>query len=236
MNMKTIDKHYYNPSICAVDISVSLNIMARKSGSFAGFKPKTLVNAFNGLAVCRKTKQAGMTRQRHPALTNTQRNCVMAKGFFITNSDGRKVYQRTGANRSWDCMKQRCTNPKHRAYKDYGGRGITICDSWMKFDNFLRDMGERPEGMTLDRIDNSKGYCKENCRWATGYEQGWNKRGHSDSNGGIKGVCFNNSTQRWQASARYMGKRYYLYHGPSKRAATKARRTFDNLVKHGATP
>ena len=68
-------------------------------------------------------------------------------------------------------MKGRCLNPKHKAYPAYGGRGITVCEKWLKFENFLKDMGERPEGKTLDRKDNDKGYYKGNCRWATSDEQ-----------------------------------------------------------------
>ena len=77
---------------------------------------------------------------------------------------------------SWDCMIQRCTNTNNVAYHNYGGRGITICDEWLDFKNFLRDMGERPSGKTLDRIDNNKGYDITNCRWATKSEQELNKR------------------------------------------------------------
>lgn len=68
-------------------------------------------------------------------------------------------------------MKGRCLSPKHKAYPAYGGRGITVCEKWLKFENFLKDMGERPEGKTLDRKDNDKGYYKGNCRWATSDEQ-----------------------------------------------------------------
>lgn len=67
---------------------------------------------------------------------------------------------------SWASMVQRCTNPKRKGYEHYGGKGVAVCQSWLTFENFLADMGERPEGMSLDRIDVSGNYCKDNCRWA----------------------------------------------------------------------
>lgn len=77
----------------------------------------------------------------------------------------------------WVAMVQRCTNPSNRYYANYGGRGITVCDDWLKFENFYRDMGDRPSDLhSIDRIDNNKGYCKENCRWATRKAQNSNKR------------------------------------------------------------
>jgi len=77
---------------------------------------------------------------------------------------------------SWRSMIQRCTNQNHTFYESYGGRGIDIDPSWMSFDQFLKDMGNRMDGQTLDRIDNMKGYSKSNCRWADAKTQHRNRR------------------------------------------------------------
>lgn len=108
---------------------------------------------------------------------------------------GTKIYK------VWENMKSRCLNQKNTAYKNYGGRGITLSERWIRFTNFLEDMGIPPEGMTLDRIDNDLGYFKENCRWASHTTQGHNRRFHK-RNG--------KKTSKYRGVFKKVGYEYYV--------------------------
>lgn len=102
------------------------------------------------------------------------RSDAMPKGIFHHHhSHG---MSKTSTYRIWAGMKKRCMNPKTVGYENWGGRGIKVCDRWMKFENFLSDMGERPDGLSLDRIDFNGDYEPDNCRWADRATQGFNTR------------------------------------------------------------
>lgn len=95
----------------------------------------------------------------------------------MTIKHGQAVGKTTSTYNSWAGIFQRCDNRKNPAYKNYGGRGITVCERWREsFENFFEDMGIRPEGKTIDRIDHDGNYELTNCRWATPKQQSENKR------------------------------------------------------------
>lgn len=100
-------------------------------------------------------------------------------------------------------MINRCENKKHIRYHQYGGRGITVCDEWKSFKKFVKDMGEKPVGMSLDRINNNKGYFKKNCRWATPKEQNMNRRTSIN----YKGECAKDASIRLGGTENLVQKR-----------------------------
>jgi hypothetical protein len=108
---------------------------------------------------------------------------------------------RTPTYNSWANMITRCTNENHSTWPEYGGRGITICDRWRNsFENFLADMGERPEGTSLDRIDPEGNYEPGNCRWASKSAQNHNRRPRRGTTSRFTGVNRREDTGKWQAA------------------------------------
>ena len=135
---------------------------------------------------------------------------------MTTHGEGGKVTI-TPEYRIWNGMKDRCFRKDSEEFNYYGGRGITVCDTWkLSFEKFLLDMGRRPsEKHSIDRINNDDGYYKENCRWATKSEQAENRRkiiyrrGHLVSSEFV-GVCWSNRAKKWIANIKRNGKKNYL--------------------------
>ena len=107
---------------------------------------------------------------------NLKRGHTKSCGCFQREAVTTHGKRYTFVYKSWAQMKTRCLNPDDIDFKNYGARGITVCNRWLKFENFLADMGERAEGLTLGRINNNKGYSPDNCEWQTYKQQGNNRR------------------------------------------------------------
>ena len=101
---------------------------------------------------------------------------ILGKAWeFVKHGQSRRG-SKSKAYNSWSAMLQRCFYTHGRAFRNYGGRGITVCKRWLKFENFFADMGNPPKGMMLDRKNTNGNYCPENCRWATRTTQNQNRR------------------------------------------------------------
>ena len=137
---------------------------------------------------------------------------------------------------TWNDMIRRCTNPNNKDYKDYGGRGITVCEEWLDVIDFVAwcDVTHpNIEGYSLDRIDNDNGYSPENCRWANRLVQNINQRMKSTNTSGYNGIIWNKKNSNWGAVIGIATKKVYIGSFLTKEEAALAR---DNYIIENKLP
>lgn len=129
------------------------------------------------------------------SLGKTSKSCGCLRIVSITKHGMNK----TPEHQAWSGMRQRCTNPNSPHYHRYGGRGITVVQEWMdSFEAFYRDMGKKPTGLTLERINNELGYFKDNCCWASRKKQARNRKRFKTGGSGIVGISWYRRTQKYR--------------------------------------
>ena len=203
-------------------------------------------------------KLIGGTFRKYPTETSKQKatyglfECQYCKKEFETNIQS----VRRGHTKSCGCQKctglithgvtkhrlyhiwfglvDRCTNPNHNRYKDYGGRGIIVCEEWLDVKNFIEDMyPSYMEGFTLDRIDNDKGYSPDNCRWADATTQAINKRIKKTNTSGFVGINLELRCCKWVARVSIAGKENWIGSFKTIEEAVQAR---DNYIIENNLP
>lgn len=181
---------------------------------------------------CRITDCARPVRYKRDRLCAMHYTRIKRHGDALVNMHGARI-TRHPSYTSWMNMIKRCSSPVHRSYPSYGGRGVKVCHRWVGadgFSHFVEDMGVRPSGCSLDRIDVNGNYEPSNCRWATTLQQVLNRRMNRNNTSGIRGVSFVASSGKRRA----FSKRAYAYvslgYFDTKEAAVAARRRYDNEV------
>ena len=135
--------------------------------------PNTERGATRWICQCSKCEQLKLVRGSH-LREGVSTKCKECHNRTFNLRHGQHQSKTYGV---WEAMIQRCTNSKDKHFHNYGGRGITVCESWREdFLNFWSDMGDKPKDLTLDRIDNEQGYCLQNCKWRSRQEQQSNTR------------------------------------------------------------
>ena len=185
---------------------------------------------------CGKEFEASVTNVT--SRTTNSCGCFKKKQIIASNSSHGCAYH--PLYHTWKGMKARCTNPKANYYKDYGGRGIQVCERWLDVRNFIEDMyPSYQEDLTLDRIDVSGNYELDNCRWTDANTQMRNTRDiNSVNTSGYRGVSFSKRDNMYQSKIYYAGIHKYLGSFQTALEAGKAYETYVRLnnLEHNFTP
>lgn len=186
--------------------------------SFAGFAGRETL--WNCICSCgnETTVRKGNLR------SGTTRSC----GCLVFENQPRPMKGLSGTKeyRAWKNAIDRCTNPNHKSYVNYGGRGITVDESWLGNEGFFRfyaDLGPAPEGFMLERVDNNKGYSADNCIWADRSKQAYNQRIRTTNKSGRTGVSWSSTANKWVSQITYNNTNMNLGFFESFEDAVKAR-------------
>ncbi|MGI9492123.1 MAG: hypothetical protein ACR2QF_06975 [Geminicoccaceae bacterium] len=137
---------------------------------------KSEIKNRHGLWLCECDCGTRKTVSLYKLIHGRSKSCGCLRDEIAKSQQTIHGLSESGTWNSWVSMKKRCKNTKHKSWKDYGGRGISFCDRWNSFELFLKDMGERPEGHSIERIDVNGNYTPENCVWLINENQAQNKR------------------------------------------------------------
>lgn len=173
---------------------------------------------WNCICDCGNTKEM----RRSYLMTTEIPSCGCYKSEVISENSTKHGMYGTPTHQTWRKMKERCLSEYYVEKEYYQDRGIQVDPKWMTFEGFFEDMGERPEGTTLDRVDINGNYCKENCRWADLTIQAYNRRVGTNNTSGRVGV-YQLASGNWQALISYYKEKIILAYNVSFEAACKAR-------------